>query len=173
MGGAKCICGVENLESFFLVGSIQYSHISGEQCDRGLFEVQCLPNDNEMIVTINKACHQQRFRGLSFDYSFMWGDESITTMSDPSNNSSAGVSATYSDIHCDTVRPNLGGVDSDGELNRPQWKIGLNQCNMGSTIQHENITEYHMYWNPNPLPGDVIFGLMDQVRPHANKCSEK
>ena len=72
----------------------------------------------------------------------------------------------YSSVDCDTVRPNLDGTDSDGVMNQPQWIIGLNQCNMESTIHHENVTEYHMYWNPNPLPGDVIFGLMNQVRFH-------
>ena len=94
----------------------------------------------------------------------MWGEESITTMSDVTDNSPTGVSSDYSSVVCDTVRPNLDGIDSDGAMNRPQWIIGLNQCNMGSTMQHENVTEYHMYWNQNPLPGDVIFGLMDQVK---------
>jgi len=96
----------------------------------------------------------------------MWGDESVTTMSDATNNSPAGISSDYSSVHCDTVRPNLDGTDSDGVMNQPQWIIGLNQCNMESTMQHENVTEYHMYWNPNPLPGDVIFGLMNQVKFH-------
>lgn len=94
----------------------------------------------------------------------MWGEESITTMSDVTDNSPTGVSSDYSSVVCDTVRPNLDGIDSDGAMNRPQWIIGLNQCNMESTMQHENVTEYHMYWNQNPLPADVIFGLMDQVR---------
>jgi len=123
-----------------------------------------MPEDNEMVITINDACHQQRFKGLSFDYSFVWGDESVTSMSDATNNSPAGISSEYSNVVCDTVRPNLDGVDSDGVMNRPQWIIELNQCNMESNMQHENLTEYHMYWNQNPLPGDVIFGLMDQVK---------
>ena len=59
-----------NISGYFktsdtLVATTQYSHIAYERCDdsRGLFEVQCLPNDNNMIITINKACHQKRFRG--------------------------------------------------------------------------------------------------------------
>ena len=103
-------------------------------------------------------------KGLSFDYSFMWGDESFTTMSDATDNSPTGISSDYSNVDCDTVRPNLDGIDSDGVMNQPQWIIGLNQCNMESTMPDETVTEYHLYWNPNPLPGDVIFGLMNQVR---------
>ena len=61
----------------------------------------------------------------------------------------------YSSVDCDTVRPNLDGTDSDGVMNQPQWIIGLNQSNMESTIQHENVTEYRMYWNPNPLLGET------------------
>ena len=108
------------------------------------------------ILTINK--------GLSFDYSFMWGDESVTTMSDATDNSPTGISSDYSNVDCGTVRPTLDGIDSDGVMNQPQWIIGLNQCNMESTMPDQTVTEYHMYWNPNPLPGDVIFGLMNQVR---------
>ena len=94
----------------------------------------------------------------------MWGDESVTTMSDATDNSPTGISLDYSNVDCDTVRPNLDGIDSDGVMNQPQWIIGLNQCNMESTMPDGTVTEYHLYWNPNPLPGDVIFGLMNQVR---------
>ena len=77
---------------------------------------------------------------------------------------SKGVSSSYTEVQCDTVRPNLDGTDSDGQLNRPQWIIPLNQdvCHM-QAITDSDVTEYHMYWNQNPLKGDVNFALMNQV----------
>ena len=99
-----------------------------------------------------QACRAEGFAGIDFPNSFVWGDQSVTTLVNPDCTAGA---CTYADVTstgtgtCSAVKPLTGMQDSDS-ADTHSWTVPLDQCGVTGTFDAtNNWWKYDLYFNSN------------------------
>jgi len=142
-------------------------------CTSGdLFEASC--DSAGIKILIKEACRAEKFAGIDFPNSFVWGDAAVTTMAVP------GCAAPCTPVEvvvgtaatCSSAKPSTGAgadyEDSNGDQTY-RWLVPFDECGVTATLDNTDVnnvfTKYDLYLNANSAVDTAnAISQMEQVK---------
>ena len=138
---------------------IIYNSDASITCANGnnVFEVSCTVS-NGFTIVVNEACRKSYFPMVDFANSFVWGDSTVTTMTNPTGTGATdvvtgGVCQDSTGTIDYNVKPSSTSNTDSSLAAAFGWdSVPLNSCGISSTEMTDATTgnaytKYDLYWN--------------------------